>query len=81
MFQRPEDRMTAVAAAERLRAKAVADHRLQSAVTSRLVVAFCARAILCISFVCDLIDLCPYTRNPNVLRCGCGCRCRCRLIS
>lgn len=51
MFQRPEDRMTAMAAAERLRAKAVADHRRQSAATSRLVVAFCARAVLLITFV------------------------------
>ncbi|CAN0448813.1 unnamed protein product, partial [Ectocarpus sp. 12 AP-2014] len=35
MFQRPEDRMTAVAAAERQKAKAIAAHRRQSAVTSR----------------------------------------------
>lgn len=35
MFQRPEDRMTAVAAAERQRTKAIAEHRRQSAATSR----------------------------------------------
>lgn len=35
MFQRPEDRMTEVAAAERQRTKAVAEHRRQSAATSR----------------------------------------------
>lgn len=43
--------MTAMAAAERLRAKAVADHRRHSAVTSRLFVASYASAILLISFV------------------------------
>lgn len=35
MFQRPEDRMTAVAAAERQRSKAIAQHKRQSAATSR----------------------------------------------
>lgn len=35
MFQRPEDRMTEVAAAERQRSRAVAAHRRQSAATSR----------------------------------------------
>lgn len=35
MFQRPEDRMTAVAAAERQRSKAIALHKRQSAATSR----------------------------------------------
>ncbi|CAM9913182.1 unnamed protein product, partial [Hapterophycus canaliculatus] len=35
MFQRPEDRMTAVAAAERQKTKAIAQHRRQAAATSR----------------------------------------------
>lgn len=35
MFQRPEDRMTAVAAAERQKSKAIAEHRRQSQATSR----------------------------------------------
>lgn len=45
MFQRPEDRMTAVAAAERQRTKAIAEHRRQSAATSRRVLSVNQRMI------------------------------------
>lgn len=35
MFQRAEDRMTAVAAAERQKVRAIAEHKRQSQATSR----------------------------------------------